>query len=58
MTLLQLRKEIKDLKKTLSPIPNIGQVIIYDPEKGVPDQSTLPPASCYIFLPEKDSVPV
>ena len=37
MTIQQLKKELADLRGMLKPADELGGVIIYDPEKGIPE---------------------
>jgi len=37
MTIQQLKKELAGLREMLKPDEELGAVIIYDPEKGIPE---------------------
>lgn len=56
MSTESLKKRLRGLEN--KTIANASyQVIRYDPTVGKPDRSTLPEASVYLFLPNKDPYP-
>ena len=38
MTLQQIKKELTGIRETLKPEQTAGTIIIYDPEKGIPEE--------------------
>jgi len=38
MTIQQLRKDLAGIRETLKPEQTAGNVVIYDPEEGIPEE--------------------